>query len=145
MANPNVSQGVLSKIIASVAVIDSPELNATAPFLGPEGVSLTLQGEAAGYLPTLTGAVPSPNPYRMAELSICLLKTQGLSDAWKNREETSVLLGDVVVTPDAATLSTYYLVNCVIQGVNELTLNGSTPVYMVRVMGTWNINSDLFN
>jgi hypothetical protein len=145
MPNPLVNQGVLNKLRGSVSVIDLPQLNATAPYLGEDGITLAFEGDASGYIGTMTGAVPSPNPYQMATVTLHLLKTQDLGNQWKLQQESDTTIGDVVVTTDAATLESYYLSNCTIKGVSELSLAGKDPGYVVTVQGTYYINSGLFN
>ena len=143
--NPFVPQGVLNKLRASAQFIDNPDLNVIQSNLGVEGISLAFEGEASGYIATMTGAVPSPNPYQIATATIRLLKTQALSDAWKLQQETDTTIGDLSITGDAATLSDYYLSNCTIKGVSDLPFNGSTPEYVVTIQGTYYINAALFN
>lgn len=144
-SNPLVPQGVLNKLRGSVAFILVPQLNVTAPFLGEDGITLAFEGDASGYLPTMTGAVPSPNPYQIVTASLHLLKTQGMSALWKARQETNTTIGDCVVTSDAATLPSYPLINCTIKGVNDLAFNGKSPEFLVTIQGTYYINAGLFN
>lgn len=145
MANPLVAQGVLNKLRGSASVIDHPELNVTAPYLGEEGITLAFEGEASAYLPTMTGAVPSANPYQMVTATLHLLKTQQLGDLWKQQMESDTAIGDMVVKTDAATLSNYPLSNCTIKGVSELSFSGRDAGYVVTVQGVYYLNSSLFN
>ena len=85
--NPLVSQGSLNRLRASVVWPDNPTLNVTASYLGKEGVSLALDGEATTFINTLVGAVTSPEPYQMITLTIHLLKTQGLASLYKSQQE----------------------------------------------------------
>lgn len=144
-SNPLIPQGVLNKLRGSVSVVDLPQLNATQSFLGPEGITIAFEGDASGYIPTMTGAVPSPNPFQMANVTLHLLKTQGLGMAWRSQIETDTTIGDIVITTDTVTFDTYYFTNCTIMGNSEVTVNGSTPEYIVNVRGTYLINSGLFD
>jgi hypothetical protein len=143
--NPNVPQGNLNKVRGTVSVIDHPELNVSAPFLGDDGISLNFDNDASAYLGTMTGAVQSPNPYQMATVTARALKTQGLADTYKSQFETDTNIGDVVVTPDADTLSPYYLRNCVLQRVNDLTFSGKSPDFPIVIKGTYETNSSMFD
>lgn len=145
MANPLVSQGTLNRLRGSVVWNDHPELNVTAPFLGKDGIGLTLNGEATQFYETMTGAVTSPQPYQSITLTMNLLKTQPLSDAYKARQELLALLGDGVVRPDSAQLSPYQLVNCSIEGVAPLKFSGEDAGYVVTIKGYYNINSSLWD
>lgn len=144
-ANPLVAQGVLNKLRGSVLLIDNPQLNVTASFLGAEGISLSFEGEASGYFGTMTGAVPSPNPYQIVTATLHLLKTQAMSNAWEQQRQTNTTIGDLTVTTDSITLDSYDLTNCTIKDVNELSFAGTTPEYVVVVQGTYLINGTLFD
>jgi hypothetical protein len=143
--NPLVSQGVLNRLRASVNVIDSPELNGSASFFGESGVSLALEGQATGQIGTLVGVANSPEPYLMASVVINLLKTQSLAALWKARMEKDSQLGEIVITPDAVAIGTYYLYNASIESVKDMQLNGKDAGYTVTVKGIYYINSDLWN
>ncbi len=145
MANPQVPQGTLNRLKVNVTFNDYPALNVTASFLAPEGVNLAFEGEGAILVPTLTGAAQSPEPFMMARATINLLKTQALADAFKSQLETDTNLGPVSIFGDTSTLSEYDLVNCVLQGVQDIKFNGTTVGYAVRIHGIYPINSDLWN
>lgn len=145
MANPLISQGTLNRLRGSIIIPDHPELNVTASFLGPDGISLALDGKSVVYLPTLTGAARSPEPYLMVTLTVNLLKTQSLSDLYKLRMELDASLGDITARTDAATLSDYALLNCSIVGVGQLSFAGKDVGYGAQVEGYYAVNSSLYN
>lgn len=144
-SNPLIAQGSLNRLRGSVIWGNFPGLNVTAPFLGPEAIRLALDGESVVYLPTLTGAVTSPEPYMMISMGINLLKTQSLSDQYKQQMESDSLLGNGTVRPDASTLSPYPLVNCAIKSVRELTFAGTDAGWHVMIGGYYLINANYFN
>ena len=117
----------------------------TAPFLGEEGITISFQGEATEAFRTMTGAVMSPEPYQEVQVSVNLLKTQGLADLYEAQRQTNTLLGDMTVTTDTTTLRAYQFVNTSIMNVRELKMNGRDPSYMVELRGYYPINSNLFN
>lgn len=143
--NPLIDQGTLNRIRGSVVLTNFPALNVTAPFLGKAGISMSLEGETVVYIPTMTGAVTSPEPYLMVSTTVNLLKTQGLSALYKAQAESLATVGAVVVTPDAKTLPTYALINCSISTPRELTFNGEDAGYVVSIRGYYNINGQLFD
>lgn len=143
-ANPLVAQGTLNRLKGSVLVPNFPQLNVTAPFLGKEGIGLALEGDATLILPTMVGTVTSPEPYQMCTITIHLLRTQGLANLWKLQQELFSVIGDVVVTPDAAPLSPYPIQNCGIKSVSELRFAGQDAGYMVTVGGYYTTNLALF-
>jgi hypothetical protein len=142
--NPNIPQGGLNRLIASVNWPSTPNLSVTAPYLGKNGIHFALEGEAVEYIPTMTGAVTSPEPYMMFTMTIELLKSQAFSDQWKQQLETNAQLGDGTVWPDSTTLSPFALSNTSITGVRDLPFNGQDAVFAVTVKGYYQVNADLW-
>lgn len=145
MPNPLIAQGSLNKLRASITWPSFPGLSVTASYLSKEGIRLTLQGESTLYLPTMTGAVTSQEPYMMIEATINLLKSQALANLYKLQMEDNALLGDGTIRPDATPLSPYQITNCAIKGVRELDFSGEHAVFAVTIGGYYLINSSLFN
>ena len=144
MANPLVTQGTLNRLRASVVVPQAPELNVTAAYLGKEGISLALEGETTLYIPTMTGAVTSAEPYQMCSVSVNLLKTQFVANLYKQRMELLSTIGDIVVRPDASALGDYQIFNCAIRSVAELNMSGQDAGFRVTLGGYYNVNSLTF-
>lgn len=144
MSNPLVDQGTINRLRGSVVFAALSELNVTAPFLAPEGIGLTLEGEATTIIKTMTGTVTSPEPYQMVTVTVHLLRTQSLADDWKTQQQVNTQLGECSVRPDSAKLSPYDLYNCAITQVGELVFNGQSAGYGVSFQGYWPINSDLW-
>ncbi len=142
--NPLISQGTLNRLRGSVVWEDFPALNVTAPFLGKEGIRLSLEGESTVFINTMTGAVTSPEPYMVCNMTLNLLKTQNLADMYKRQTELSALLGNGTVRSDSSVLSPYPLINCAIQSVRELNFSGDDAGYVVSVKGYYNINQALW-
>lgn len=145
MANPQVPQGTINRLRGSVVITDFPQLNVTAPYLGRGGIVMRFGGNITARIPTLTGAVNSPEPYQEVTITVNLLKTQGLAAQYKSQIEDNSILGNITVTPDASTLPTYQLVNCSIENVADLNFAGENPDYPVTLVGYYQINSSLFN
>lgn len=147
MPNPLVEQGSLNRIKASVVWNDFADLNVTAPYLGAAGIRLGLDGGTTVFLPTMTGAVTSPEPYQMITLSMNLLKTQQLADLYKQRMEVDARIGNGVVYPDVQKggINSYQVINCAIESVRELNLAGTDASYEVSVRGYYLVNSSLFD
>lgn len=143
--NPNTPQGALNRIRGSIVIPAFPELNVTASFLGREGIAIRFQGETTLYIPTMTGAVTSPEPYQMVEIDVALLKTQNLAQAYEAQRQLLSLLGDLTIRPDAATLAPYQVINASIANVAALKFNGEEAIYPVLLKGYININSSLWN
>ena len=143
--NPQIAQGTLNRIRGSAIFPLFPTLNVTAGFLGKAGIGVALQGETTVFIPTLTGAVTSPEPYQIAMVTLHLLKTQNLAGIYKARMELDARVGDMKVIPDAVGFPSYDLVNCAIASVREMSFAGDDAGFVVSMHGYYQINSDLFN
>lgn len=145
MPNPNIAQGTLNRLLASLNWNDAPELNVTPSFLGRGGISLAYDGEATKFFPTMTGTVTSNEPYQMITLRINLLKTQSLGAAYDARRKSQSVIGTGTVRPDVSEgIGPIDILNCAIESVNELNFSGEDPGYVVVVRGYTPINSDLW-
>ena len=145
MPNPLIAQGSLNKLRASITWSQFPALNVTASYLSKEGIRLVLQGESVLYMPTMTGAVTSQEPYMMIECTLNLLKSQPLANLYKQQMETNALLADGTIRPDAVPLSPYQVTNASIKSIRELDFSGEHAVFAVTIGGYYLINSSLFN
>lgn len=147
MANPLVDQGSLNRIRGSLSWVGFPALNVTAPYLGADGISLALEGGSTVFLPTMTGAVTSREPYMMISVTSHLLKTQALCDAYKTQMELNALLGNGTVRPDVVGggIGPYDIVNCAIESVRELSFSGRSAEWVVVCRGYYLVNSSLFD
>ena len=142
--SPQVPLGNLNRILASVVWPGFTQLNVTSSFLGAEGVSLVFGGEATQFLPVMVGVVPSPEVYQQGTLTINLLKTQFLANAYKAQYELNTLLGNCTIFPDSAALQPYSLINTGLTNVREMRFSGQDPTWVITAVGTYQINSSLF-
>ena len=145
MAAPLIQQGTLNRLRGSVVYAENATLNVTAPYLAREAISIAFEGDAGMLIPTLTGGVTSPEPYQMATVTINLLKSQALADAYKVQIETNVNVGDISVIADSATLSDYQIGNCVLKGVRDVTYDGNVPGFVVTLTGVYQVNAALWS
>ena len=144
MSNPQVIQGTLNRLLASVVYADFPQLNVTSSYLAKEAISLGFDGDTSLLIGTLTGAVTSPEPYIYGTATIHLLRTQNLSNEYKTQIETNTTLGSVTVYPDTVALSAFQLNNCVLMSIQETAFDGSQAGLIIRLRGVYAINSSLY-
>lgn len=148
MPNPNIAQGTLNRLVASVTWANFTTLNVTPSYLNREAIRLALEGQSVVYLPTIAGAVTSPEPYMMISVTMHLLKTQGLAGSYKAQMETNALLGNGVVRPDVAQsqggIPPFDIINCAITGVRELDFSGNDAGFAVTCRGYYLVNSNLW-
>jgi hypothetical protein len=145
LANPNVQQGTLNRLIASVSFPSFPGLNITPSFLNREAIRMAFGGVLTGSLPSLTGRVTSPEPYQMVTLTIHLLRSQAFANTWKQQIESSSLLGDVTVRPDVTTMDPWYLSNVSIDNVDAMTFAGGDASFTIELGGIYYVNNSLWN
>lgn len=144
-SNPQVPQGTLNRLRASIVWTSFPELNVSASYLTPEAITLGFDGDITQFLPTLVGVVPSPEPYMMANFVAHLVKSTALANFYKRQWELNALIGEGVIRPDASQLEPFQVTNCSIMGVRELDFSGRSPQMAVSFRGTYYINSSLWN
>lgn len=145
MPNPNIAQGSLNRVRASVTIPNFPNLNVTASFLGSEAISLAKNGEITTQIRTLTGMVNSPEPYVPVVMTIHLVRSQALAQRYEEQQQTNSVLGDIYCTPDASTLSDYTVLNASILSVQEQRFNGTDAGYVITLGGYQQLNSSLWD
>lgn len=144
MPNPNIPPGGINLLQTSVTIQSFPALNVTPSFLGKQMVRLALEGEATRHLPVATGAVTSPQVYMMGMLTINLVKSQALAQAYKVQWETNSVLGSIVVRPDTTVLQPFDMTQVGIVDVREMSFNGEEADIFVTLRGQYPINSSLW-
>ena len=144
MANSQIQQGTLNRLLASVVYADFTQLNVTSGYLAREAISLSFDGDTSLLIGTLTGAVTSPEPYIYGTVTMHLLRTQALGEAYSSQIRTNTTLGSVTVYPDTQVLQPFQLNNCVLMSIQETAFDGTQAGLVVRLRGVYNINSTLF-
>jgi len=143
-SNPQIQQGTLNRLLASVVYADFTQLNVTSGYLAREAISLSFDGDTSLLIGTLTGAVTSPEPYIYGTVTMHLLRTQALGEAYSQQIRTNTTLGSVTVYPDTQVLQPFQLNNCVLMSIQETAFDGTQAGLVVRLRGVYNINSTLF-
>ena len=148
MANPLIQQGVLNRLKGTITWNSFSALNVTPSYLAKAAIRLALEGEIASNLPTLTGTVPSPEPYVACSCVFALVKSQPFSDQYKQQWELNAVLGAGTVYPDineGTGLGLFQLNNMVIANVAEMSFAGEDPAIVVTTRGYYLVNSALWN
>lgn len=144
MATPHIVQGTLNRLLASVVYSDFGSLNVTSPYLAKEAISISFEGELSQLIGTLTGAVTSPEPYIFANVTMHLLRTQALADAYKTQIETNTTMGSVAIYPDNTVLEPFQFNNCVLSNIQEVTFDGTQAGLIIHLRGVYLINSTMW-
>lgn len=145
MSNPGVILGNLNRLVSSLSWPSFPGLNVTPPYLGRAGIRFSRAGGATAMLPQMTGVVLSPEPFMLVTVTIALLKTQGLSQAYESKLQSNSILGNGVIRADVtAGLQPLDILNCAIENIGDLSFAGDDAVYPVTIQGTYPINQALW-
>lgn len=144
ISNPQVNQGVLNRARGNLQIASFPALNITAPYLGANGLSFSRAGTATTMINTLTGRVPSPEPFQAVTIEVHLIKSQALASLWETQLLALSTIGNVLFYTDAAAQPIYAFTNCAIENVGPMTANGTSVDYMLSLTGTYIINNQLF-
>ncbi len=147
MPNPNINQGTINRLVASIIWDNFPVLNVTPSFLLPEAIDLTPEGPMTTMIPSMTGAVTSPEPYQMMRMVIHLNRAQALAAAYKLQWESSTLIGSGTIRPDvlSSVFPPFFVDNVAISGLNTLSFSGRDAGFVVTCTGVYQINSTLWN
>ncbi|KHN59921.1 hypothetical protein [Aeromonas hydrophila] len=145
MANPMIPVGVLNRVRASIKFTDHPELNVSASYLAKEGVELTFQGNMTDFLPAMTGAVQSPQPYMLMQAKVHLLRSQALGAQYKAQWEKNTAIGDAKVFSDSSTFGDFEVMNTAITSVQDMSFAGGQPGVAITITGTYYINSEMWD
>ncbi|HAT7488676.1 hypothetical protein ACOY5P_03290 [Enterobacter asburiae] len=137
--------GVLNRVRASIKFSDHPELNVSASYLAKEGVELVFQGNMTDFLPAMTGAVQSPQPYMIMQAKVHLVRSQALGAQYKTQWETNTAIGDAKVYSDSSTFGDFEVLNTAITNVQDMSFAGGQPGVAITITGTYYINSEMWD
>ncbi len=145
MPNPMIPVGTLNRVRASVKFTSHSELNVSASFLAKEGVELSFQGNITEFLPAMTGAVQSPQPYMILQARVHLLRSQALVKQFKAQWEKNATIGDAKVYSDSTVFGDFDIYNTAITNVQDMTFAGGEPGVAITITGTYYINSEMWD
>lgn len=145
MPNPMIPVGVLNRVRASIKFTDHSELNVSASYLAKEGVELVFQGNMTDFLPAMTGAVQSPQPYLIMQAKVHLVRSQALAAQYKSQWETNTAIGDAKIYSDSSTFGDFEVLNTAITNVQDMSFAGGQPGVAITITGTYYINSEMWD
>ncbi len=145
MANPLVSQGTLNRVRCSVIIPDDTALNIDSSYMGKSFATISFDGSFSGQIETGTGVVNSPEPYVMGNVSVGLLRTQALSNAWLAQAKKNTSIGQVIIHSDSAAFPSIPLSTCVIGSIEPGAYDGTDPIVKLTLRGVFHLNEDMWN
>ncbi len=143
--NPLVAQGTLNRVRCSVVIPGFTNLNITSSYMGKSFATIAFEGAYAEQIQTGTGVVVSPEPFVMATVTIGILRTQSLADAWLAQAQDTASIGSVTVHSDTAAFSAISLANAVIHDLEPGAFDGVDPVAKLTLRGVFYVNNSLWN
>jgi hypothetical protein len=143
--NPMIPVGVLNRVRASIKFSDHPELNVAASYLAKEGVELVFQGNMTDFLPVMTGAVQSPQPFMILQSKVHLVRSQALGAQYKVQWELDTAIGDAKVYSDSSVFGDFEIFNTAITNVQDMSFAGGQPGVAITITGTYYINSAMWD
>lgn len=145
IGNPLVPQGVLNRVRGTFSVTDIPSLTVTASYLGKEAISMRPIGPATDVIGTMAGTVGSQAPYQQVEVTVHLLRTQGMGASWQKKLSDDTSLGECVLTPDATTFGDFTIFNTFITNFQEFGVTGMDAGFVVTLSGYILVNNNMWN
>ncbi|QQN37209.1 hypothetical protein JHW33_08380 [Rahnella aceris] len=140
-----ISPGVLNRVRASVKFNDHPELNVSASYLAKQGVEISFQGNITDFLPAMTGAVQSPQPYLIMQGKVHLLRSQALAAQYKSQWERNSAIGDAKLYSDSSVFGDFEIYDTGITNVQDMTFAGGEPGVAITITGTYYVNSEMWD
>ncbi len=116
-----------------------------AAWVKRKGVELSFQGNITEFLPAMTGAVQSPQPYMILQARVHLLRSQALGKQFKAQWEKNATIGDAKVYSDSTVFGDFDIYNTAITNVQDMTFAGGEPGVAITITGTYYINSDMWD
>ena len=146
MSNPNVSLGIINRLLASIVWNNFPVLNVTPSYLAPEAIDITPEGVMTTMLPGMTGFATAPEPWMPLRVVVHLVRSQSLAAAYKTQWEQSTLIGSGTIRPDvpSSVLPPFLVDNVAITNLNTLNFSGKEVGFVVTFMGQYQINQNLW-
>jgi hypothetical protein len=145
LSSPQVPQGIINLGRVNLQVVNFPQLNVTASFMGAGGLSFSRNGPATTFINTLTGRVRSPEPFQPVTVTVHLVKSQNLAGLWEAQLQASSLLGTLNIFTDARALPSYQFLEGGYDNVGEIVSNGKSAEYMITLGATYIINNNMWN
>ncbi|ATF87571.1 hypothetical protein CO712_20925 [Burkholderia gladioli pv. gladioli] len=124
---------------------DFTGLNVTAPYMSKSFVRVAFGGKFVEKIGTATGAVNSPEPYVITTVTVGLLRTQSLSNAWMLQAQTSGNIGSVTIHSDTSAFDPIALTNTTIADIDPGAFDGTDPVVRLTLEGIFYINNNLWS
>lgn len=116
-------------------------LNVSAVHLGTDMIDVTQSDDAAELIRTATGAVISPKFAVSVEVTLDLVKTTSVAEAYKAAMRSNAILGDITVSWDASNLTTETFHQAVIKTV-PVKANGSEATIKVTLAAIRYVNDN---
>ena len=144
MANTQIQQGTLNRLLTQLTLSNFPALNVASGNFSKSFMTWALEGTPTTQIETATGTVNSPEPYQMATFSFGILRTQSLAAAWLAQLQLGTVLGTAIGYGDSVAFPSIQLVNTSITGFDPAGWDGQDPTLSIVIRGTFYENSSVW-
>jgi hypothetical protein len=144
MANPQIPQGTLNRVRASVIIPAFSTLNVNSSHMGKGFVDLVWEEDFGDQIDTGTGIVNSPAPYVRGTCTINILRTQALAGQWQAQADATSIIGRIVVHPDSTVYPKQTVHNCQVLKASPGKMDGLNPTIDVVIRGVRFVNDNLW-
>lgn len=137
-------QGTLNRALTAIMIPDFPELNVVAGYFASKMARISFDGVTTDNIPVQAGTVQSPRLFQVVTITAYLNKAQGLASQWENQRLTNSNLGPVNFITDSSTLEGYYLDNCALMNISDISATGEDADFPITITGTYFINGAIW-
>jgi len=145
LTNPGIARGVLNRVRCSVVVPGNTALNITAPNMGRQLARIAFEGQLVNQIPTATGLVNSPEPYVICTVTIALLRTQPIANAWFAQIQTNSNVQNVTIHSDTSAFPPIALQDVVVSRIDPGPYDGTNPDFQLVLRGALPVNNNLWS
>lgn len=140
---PQIIQGNLNRAAVHVVVTSYPNLSLTVSTMAKGQAHLTYDGETITQIGTATGVVNSPEPWLPATLTVNILRTQPVANAWQLQMLNNCVIGTVEAYSDATSYAPTIIQNCAFI-LDPGQWDGTDPVVKLTLKGQIQINASMW-
>lgn len=136
--------GTLNRALTHITLAAFPNLNIGVGNMGPSLAMLSFEGDFADQPEVAAGVVPSPAIFVMGTVSVGVLRTQALGNAWFTQLLATSVLGTITTYPDSTAFSPITLSDCVVKSFDPGAYDGRDPVIKMILRGAFYPNGNMF-
>ena len=140
---PGIVQGNLNRAAVHIVVTSNTNLTLTASDMAKGQAHLTYDGDTITQIGTATGVVNSPEPWLPTTLTVNILRTQPVANAWQLQMLNNCVIGTVEAYSDSTSYAPTIIQNCALM-LDPGQWDGTDPVVKITLKGQIQINASMW-